>query len=39
MHVGQIGWRVANGEEPRDNPAIEHLTTGRTGGPEQGRNG
>ena len=33
MNRGEIVWQVANGDGPRDHPAIRHLNVGRLGSP------
>jgi quinoprotein glucose dehydrogenase len=33
MNAGEILWQVANGDGPRDNPAIAHLNLGALGNP------
>jgi quinoprotein glucose dehydrogenase len=33
MTVGEIRWQVANGDGPRDNPAVAHLKLGALGNP------
>jgi quinoprotein glucose dehydrogenase len=33
MDAGEILWQVANGDGPRDHPAIKHLNLGRLGNP------
>ncbi|HLF11298.1 MAG TPA: PQQ-binding-like beta-propeller repeat protein [Gammaproteobacteria bacterium] len=33
MHAGEIVWQVANGDGPRDHPAIKHLNLGPLGNP------
>jgi quinoprotein glucose dehydrogenase len=33
MNAGEILWQVANGDGPRDHPAIEHLDLGPLGNP------
>ena len=33
MNRGEIVWQVANGDGPRDHPALRHLSLGRLGSP------